>query len=113
MAARFVLDPSFERRFLASPEVGELIAEAAAEAAERARAMAPDDPATTTDDLKSSVYGDVALTPAGWRGRVGATDYKAHWKEFGSSRERAQPFIRPAVEEVVGPIEAVEGDEDA
>lgn len=108
----FVPDPGFERALLSSPGVAVMLEELVEPAARRAAELAPDDPRTTGDDLHTSVFGDVAMTVHGYRGRVGATDFKAPWFEEGAANVPARPFIRPAVEEFVGPISAAPaGDE--
>lgn len=110
--AHFEEDPNFRAELLRSVGVKTVLEELAGRAAARAAELAPDDPRTQDNDLHSSVYGDVAMTPRGWAGRVGATNFKAPWFEVGSARTPARPFLRPAVEETVGPIEAdPEGEE--
>lgn len=112
MTSRFVMDPGFEAALLRSEPVRELIEEAATKAAGAAADLAPDDPATTRNDLHSSVFADVAITGRGWTGRVGASDFKAGWFEEGAQGVPARPFLRPAVEQEVGPIEADDGGEE-
>lgn len=102
---RFKMDPTFERELLSSDFFRDVLLDVVPEAASRAADLAPDDPRTPAPDLHTSVFGDVALGPRGWRGRVGAEDYKAPWFEEGASGVTRRPFLRPAVEEVVGPIE--------
>lgn len=101
MGADFKLDPDFEQGALATTEVRDIVLDAANRAAARARDLAPED----EGDLKESIFAEVELTSNGWQGRVGATDFKAAWKEFGTVRESPSPFLRPAVEEEVGPLE--------
>jgi hypothetical protein len=102
----FKLDRTFAARVLSSPGIRDVLEPKAEKVAERARQLAPDDPATTSDDLRSSIRVVLMLRAGGWIARVVATDYKAHWKEFGSSREPAKPYLRPAVEAEVGPLNA-------
>lgn len=104
MPTRFVPDPEFERNIVREPSLGAFIGERVAAAASRAAALAPDDPRTGSPDLHSSVFGDVALMGNGFRGRVGAEDYKARWFEEGATGVPARPFLRPAVEQEVGPL---------
>lgn len=108
---RFTRDPRFERELLASPGIYELVADRTAAAARVAADQAPDDPRTGSPDLHSSVFSDVSIGARGVVGRVGATDYKAPWFEEGASNVRAQPFLRPAVEQEIGPVEAGEDPE--
>lgn len=102
----FKMDPTFAARVLHAPGVRDVLEPRAEKVAERARQLAPDDPTTTHDDLRSSIGVVLMLRAGGWIARVIATDYKAHWKEFGSSREPAKPYLRPAVEAEVGPLNA-------
>lgn len=100
MATHFDVDPSFEEELLHSPFVLELVREKAEAAAKRAREIVP----VESGDLRDSIQGDVVLESRGFIGRVNAFDWKAHFVEFGTSRRRARPFIRPAVEAEVGPL---------
>lgn len=109
--ARFKLDPSFEREIMRSAEMRDILEDAVEDAADLASDLAPDDPATGSPDLPSSLAGEVELTANGYRGRVVAHDWKAAWYEAGADGVPAQPFLRPAVEETIGPIEpAPDGD---
>jgi len=112
MGSEFKRDPSFEAMLLRSTEVRDVLEERVSAAAARATALAPDDPATTTNDLHTSVFGDVAMTGRGWAGRVGAANFKAPWFEIGATGVPARPFLVPAVEEEIGPIEAGPGAEE-
>jgi hypothetical protein len=100
--SRFDLDPDFEDAVLRSAEFRDALEDLVAEAADVADLRAP----YLTGTLASSVFGDVALTEDGWVGRVGATDFKAPWFEEGADGVPPRPFLRPAVEETIGPIEA-------
>jgi hypothetical protein len=110
VSSRFELDPGFEAALLRSGGVRDALEQVVEPAARRASDLAPDDPATGGQDLHTSVYGDVAMTGHGFRGRVGAMNFKAGWFEEGATGVPAQPFLRPAVEEHVGPIEAAPED---
>lgn len=90
----FVPNPRFEAELLRSTFVKELTEAVAEEAAQRYRDSVPVD----EGDLKDSVFGDVALTPDGFQGRVGATDWKAGLVEFGTSRRSPDGSLRRAVE---------------
>lgn len=109
MGADFKLDPDYEQGAYRTDEVRDLIEDAGARTEAVAKSLAPDDPATIGDDIVSSIYHDTFLTPAGWQGRVGVTDFKGGWYEFGTSRQPARPYLIPAVEQEVGPIEADTG----
>lgn len=104
MSVRFVPDPEFHRAIIREPALGAFLKERVDAAAARARDLAPDDPSTGSPDLHSSVFGDVSMMGPGFRGRVGAEDYKAGWFEEGATGVPARPFLRPAVEQEVGPI---------
>ena len=99
---RFTFDPGFEAALLRSDGVRDVLEDLVADAADTADGLAP----YLTGDLASSIYGDVALTEDGWTGRVGATDFKAAWFEEGADGVSPRPFLRPAVEQEIGPIEA-------
>jgi len=110
-AFRIKLDPAFERELLRSDFVRDRLDDAAKKAAAIAADRAPDDPATSTKDLRSSIRGETELGPDGWVGRVVAGDWKAAWYEIGATGVPARPYLRPAVEQTVGPIEpAPDGD---
>jgi hypothetical protein len=98
----FRLDPGFADALARTAEVGALVKEKASTAAARAKEIV----AVDTGRLRDSIAGEAALTPRGWQGRVVATDFKAPWEEEGTVRRSARPFLRPAVEQTVGPIEA-------
>lgn len=104
MAVDFVPDPTFEKMLLSSPELEQHLRGVVDEAARRAADLAPDDPSTGAPDLHSSIFGDVEQAGPTLRGRVGATDYKARWFEEGATGVPARPFLRPAVEEKIGPL---------
>lgn len=106
MSGRFVEDPNFRDALLRSAGVKEMLEERVGAAADLAAELAPDDPATTDNDLHTSVFGDVDLTQYGWAGRVGALNFKAGWFEEGAQGVPARPFLRPAVEAEIGPVEA-------
>lgn len=109
--AHFEEDPNFRGELLRSAEIRAVLEEKATAAAKTASRLAPDDPRTSGADLHSSIVADVELTARGYAARVAALDFKAGWYEFGSSRTRARPFLRPAVEEEVGPLESGGGGE--
>lgn len=105
MLADFHLDPHFETNFYRSPDVKRILEERTEAVAERARQLAPDDPATEGDDLHSMIEGEVVLEARGFVGRVTSKNFKGGWYEFGTSRQAARPYLRPAAEAEVGPIE--------
>ena len=59
-----------------------------------ARALAPVD----TGNLKSSITADVTGSRGTVRGEVGPTANYGRYVENGTSRQRAQPYLRPATD---------------
>lgn len=104
-SAGFRLDPGFAAAYARSDDARELLEDPVDRVAARARELAPDDPATSGDDLKGMIEGEVIMEDGRWIGRVASNNFKGNWKEFGSSREAAQPYLRPALEAEVGPVE--------
>lgn len=97
----FVPNPLFEQAVLRSPEVRDDLLDVAQQAADLARELAPDDPATGPDeDLEGSIVGEVILGPDGYRGRVTARNYKGMFWEAGTIEHSPRPFLRPAVEQL-------------
>lgn len=70
---------------------------AAQEAAQEARRLCPVD----TGYLRSTIYGRVVADPTGWRAVVGASADYAGFVEYGTSRQIAQPFLRPAYQTMI------------
>lgn len=104
MAARFRRDPLFAAAISTTPppEVLAKVHAVAEEVAAVARKRAPDDPATPGSSIAAGIEVDLGTD----RARVNALDFKSHWLEFGTVRTRAQPYLRPAAEQVVGRLEA-------
>lgn len=86
--------PSFEREILRSYFVKSLL-EALADAGAR---LYRDGVPVDEGDLHDSIFGIVELTVEGYRGRVGATDWKAALIEFGTSKNAPDGSLRRAVE---------------
>lgn len=105
MLSRFRMDPSFPAMFGRSEEARELLQDPVDRVTARAKELAPDDPATSGNDLRGMIEGEVVMEDGRWIGRVASNNFKGNWKEFGSSRESAQPYLRPALEAEVGPVE--------
>lgn len=97
---RFELDPNFEPLMRRSTGLRNVISAYAEEVAGVARGLAP----RRNDDLRNSIEAEVGLDQNGILGRVNAHDFKAHWIEFGTVRTPAQPYLRPAAEQVLGPL---------
>lgn len=111
---RFVPDPQFRRRILGSVEVAETVLRPLAEdVADRARQLAPDDPGTPGSRIADGVEVDVGTDDRGRQvGRILGTHFASHFSEFGTIREPERPWLRPALEEVVGPLVADTGGGD-
>lgn len=100
----YVPNPDFEAEFLASDEALGLVSQLAQDAAPIAEQAAP----KLSGDLADSVTAEAGMVDGVATGRVNAHDFKAAWKEFGTQREAAQPFLRPAMEAVTGqPVKGV------
>lgn len=94
MTARLEISPTFEEEVLRSFFVKTLL-EALADAGARLyRENVPVD----EGDLHDSIFGIVELTVDGFRGRVGATDWKAALIEFGTSKRDPDGSLRRAIE---------------
>lgn len=95
MAARFEMNPHFEKEVQASDGVRDFLANLVPDIARDARELV----AVDTGDLRDSIEGEVGTSDRGGHmGRVVAKDFKAAWEEFGTSRQSERPFLRPAAE---------------
>lgn len=71
------------------------------DAVNRAKELAPVDEGDLRDSIKKKVKGDdVEITL-----EVGASDYKAHWHEFGTEKMQKHPFIEPATKDMPKELE--------
>lgn len=86
--------PTFEREVLGSFFVKTLLEALADRGARLYRDGVPVD----EGDLHDSIFGIVELTVSGFRGRVGATDWKAALIEFGTSKHEPDGSLRRAIE---------------
>lgn len=50
---------------------------------------------------RPEITGETKKEPAGWEGEVRAEGSFWHWGEFGTSRMRATPYLRPGVNETI------------
>lgn len=94
----YVPNPNFADEWAASEDALALADQYAQAAAPLAAAGAPRD----RGDLAESVEAVSGFVDGKATGRVIAKDFKAGWKEWGTRREPAQPFLRPAMEAVTG-----------
>lgn len=109
----FELEPGFHRALLSSPEVLLLIGELTEATVHTAKALAPDDPSTPEHSIADGIVAEVGIFDGKAAGRAVAQDFKSHWHEFGTVKMHAHPFLRPAAEIEVGPLEAGEEATDA
>lgn len=107
----FEQHPAFERELLRSIEMRRVIEHRTEAVAERASEIAADDPRTVADDLHRMIEAEVEIDAHGAHGRVVSKNFKGHWYEFGASGVPARPYLRPALESEVGPIEKGRGDD--
>lgn len=99
---RFIPNPKFAEEAKALPGMANKLQQICDQVARRARELAPDDPRTGAPDLHTEIETDVKLTSDGWKGRVLDKNFKAAWYEFGTVRQNPRPYLRPALEQVVG-----------
>ena len=95
---KYIPNPSFEKEFNASADALAFVEDLATRAAAIAAEQAP----KLTEDLAKSIEATAGVVDGVATGRVNAFDFKAHWYEFGNQRHGPQPYLRPAVEAVVG-----------
>lgn len=95
-----MLDIVFDERALAelfdSPDgpVGKELARRAVRVETAAKRRAPVD----TGRLRSSISRELGIDNRGLRARIGTDVDYAIYVEFGTSRARAQPYLRPALD---------------
>lgn len=77
----YVPDPNFERALATSTVMRRFLDSAADATADAVRGVAP----VRYGDYKASIVHDVVRDRGGFVGRVGSTDFKWHWIEFGTS----------------------------
>ena len=90
----FVPNPLFAAELVRGRFLKEKLEELTEDGAELYRDSVPRD----VGDLADSVFADVALTPEGYKGRIGATDWKAGLVEFGTAKTKPDGSLRRAVE---------------
>jgi hypothetical protein len=88
----------FEAEWLASDDALELVLNIADAAVPVAQALAP----KREEHLANSIEATAGFVDGVATGRLLAKDFKAHWWENGTSRHAAQPYLRPAMEQVTG-----------
>lgn len=105
MPRGFELDPGFVSALEASDDVGDVLEVFADRVAGRARELAPDDPETAGSSIADGIVVDRGVDRGRQVARVNALDFKSNWHEHGTSKMDPHPFLRPATEQEVGPIE--------
>lgn len=96
----FVPNPGFDREYLASSEPVPMLTELGDAVVDRAQRIARKRSENMADGIELEVGLD---TDDVQTARINATDFKSHWWEFGH-RGRIDPFLRPAAEDIVGPV---------
>lgn len=102
MGKRFVANPRFIAEIAHGAEVKRILenkTEAVAAEAKRFAAKG------ATGDLEEGIEPTVRRGPTGWFGRVVSKDFKTHWFEFGTVKMQKRPFLRTALESVLGRVE--------
>lgn len=94
----FVPNPTFAGDYYKSDDALALVDEVGARVVTRAQDLARKRLEIMADsiDRQTGVEGDRATC------RVAVTDFKGGWWEFGTVRFPADPFLRPAAEDVTG-----------
>lgn len=101
----FVPNPGFEKAITRTTGVRDALQQIAEEGAARYREHVP----VKSGDLRDSIFGDVALTGDGYKGRIGASDYKAALVEFGTLEHSPDGSLRAALDSMGLPLEVKEG----
>lgn len=96
MTTTFTPNPTFEREFLASRDVRDMVIVKARAVEEQARKLAESD-AYRTGHYAKSFYSTALLRDYRWIGRVYNTDFKAWWIEFGTKYAEGETDGRPWV----------------
>lgn len=94
----FIPNPAVEALLAVNPLMGSAMEDIAEEIADKATSAAPRD----TGALADSIEGGAVLEGGTWKARVVAEVDYAAYVEFGTSDTPAQPFLRPAADEVAG-----------
>ena len=94
----FIPNPDFADDYHESDEGLDLALEVAELAAPVAAELAP----KRLEHLADSIEASADFVDGVATGRVNAFDFKAHWKEFGTATQAAEPFLRPAMEATTG-----------
>lgn len=94
---RIVMNPAYRQILAANPSVQLVVRSKAEEAAGIARDLAPVATGAYRDSIQVEQEGSDAL--------LVATDFKAHWIEWGTIRTRAFATLRSAAQRVARIIE--------
>lgn len=96
---KFTYNPRVEGVIARSPAVARAVEATANAIRDQARENAP----VRTGALRDSIETVTGVDERGAFARVVVRDFKGGWLEFGTERTRAQPYLRPAADAVVGP----------
>lgn len=98
MAAAVRVHPDKLAAFLRGNDIARELSRAAIRVEHRAKQLCPVD----TGRLRSSITWALATDSVGLLAIIGSNVHYAAYVEFGTSRARAQPFLRPALQAVRG-----------
>lgn len=99
MAGKFIPNPLMRQAWQADPEANAMIDRVGEDVAEAARGNAPVDTGALRDSIQSQASEEGGAEPSA--DIVADVPYAA-FVEFGTYKDAAQPFLRPALDEVVG-----------
>lgn len=105
MAIRFEPDPNLESELAREIETRAVLESLASAAAATARQLVP----VRSGALRDSIDSEVTTEPTGLVGRVIVGDWKANLVEYGTRLHPARPYLRPAIEAEVGPLQEMPG----
>jgi hypothetical protein len=103
MMAEFRMDPHFQAAAFRSTGMKTKLQELADAGAKAYAESVP----VETEELKNSIFGDVALTETGYKGRIGATSPHAALVELGTREHAPDGSLRRALEALGVPFEIV------
>lgn len=97
----YIPNPSLAEEAKRSTAIRDILEADSEAAADSYRELVP----VAEGDLRDSIYSRVVLTPEGYVGEVGATDWKAGLVEFGTSLHDPDGSLRLSVERLGYEIE--------
>lgn len=102
---RFKLDRRGVDQIFREPTMKVFLAELGEAVAARARILAP----FLSGDLRNSIEVEVVFEAGRWICRVVARDFKGGWWEFGTEKRPAEPYLWPALLEVLAAARVTRG----